>query len=109
MSELDLDAIRARADAATAGPWTWREHPSGFFEFSNAGGVIGWGQEEAAFEFAAHARTDIPALLAEVDSLRVENEALRHAYREIAALWAHDEPENAHQQPKTELAGDEQL
>ena len=117
MSEtpLDLAAIRARADAATAGPWTW---------------------ERARFdaEFTTHAR---PALLAEVERLRAENVALRSAYREIAALWAkelndardaggltvchnlgcmvvfhaadrcpacNDEPANP-----TELAGDEQL
>jgi len=48
---LDLDAIRARVDAATEGPW------------------------EASHEFAAHARTDIPALLAEVERLRAERDA----------------------------------
>ncbi len=89
---IDLDAIRARADAATAGPWTWREHPSGFFEFSNADGVIGWGQEEAAFEFAAHARTDVPALLAEVDLMRY---AARVLHAEVERLRA----ENAGPRP----------
>ena len=60
---FDLEAIRARAEAAMAGPWTWRESPSGFLEFYNADGRIGWPYEATAFEFAAHARTDIPALI----------------------------------------------
>jgi len=46
MTDLDLDAIQARADAATGGPW------------------------KSLPEFIAHARTDIPALIAEVKALR---------------------------------------
>lgn len=60
-ANLDLDAIRARAEAATEGPW---------FAWDRA---VGWNivitrPEDAAF--IAAARTDVPALLAEVERLR---------------------------------------
>ena len=45
MTDLDLEAIKARAEAANGGPW-----------------------KDA--EFVAHARTDVPALIAEVKRLR---------------------------------------
>jgi hypothetical protein len=83
---LDLDAIRARAEAATEGPW----HRVGKsiqadVPLSDDGpsttkwnttvvcSVGAWGSgrptgEDA--EFIAHARTDVPALLAEVERLQ---------------------------------------
>jgi hypothetical protein len=69
---LDLDAIEARADAATEGPW-----------FNNRNGVViveshplaptvsensSWGDAE----FIAAARADIPALVAELRAARAD-------------------------------------
>jgi hypothetical protein len=114
MTDLDLDAIQARVDAATDGPWEvdydegWcfidLEHPdckypdemllwrkpyddgeedhehrlssanhvltasgrvTGNYDW-DAGGIL----ETVDVEFIAHARTDIPALIAEVKALR---------------------------------------
>lgn len=81
---LNLDAIRARLDAATAGPW-WVE----------AGGpdetcdlIDGNNRRIATFPFyapfrheenetfIAHAREDVPRLLAEVDRLTAERDEL---------------------------------
>ncbi len=66
MSEDELKAIEAREKAATKGPWT-----------SNGTSVHGEPPMTAILtahfgnaEFIAHARKDIPALLAEVRSLR---------------------------------------
>lgn len=59
MSELDLDTIRARCEAATPGPWDPAEALAALF----ARGTL----EDAAF--VAHAREDVPALLARVDEL----------------------------------------
>lgn len=84
---LDLDAIRARADKATPGPWkvrdpfrrgTGRNWYIGVTsaEFSlNAEMWAGKGravdpQRVADGEFIAHAREDIPELLAEIERLR---------------------------------------
>lgn len=89
MSEIDLDAIRARVDAATEGPWEvagfgFVDPASGDGEDwidvrSPLGIVTGCvftgddrtdDQTEADHGFIAHARTDVPALLAEVDRER---------------------------------------
>jgi hypothetical protein len=92
MTREELEAIRARADAATAGPWAamdnsvytgrqWRDivagvrgivYPSGFTRHSGGETETHYGvaiSDENA-DFIAHARTDIPALLAEVERLR---------------------------------------
>lgn len=76
---LDLAAIKARAEAATAGPW--------HRVLSLMGGYWTLGKitnhaahplrEDADWTFAEHAREDVPALVARV-------EALEAALREIA-------------------------
>ena len=103
----DLDAIRARCDAATRGPWSvstltypngttvvesiigvsepqWSDYGEGEGEWytdrltlvETDAGVYGPTMPDA--QFIAHARTDIPALLAYIDELgrAVENERL---------------------------------
>jgi hypothetical protein len=95
---LNLDAIRARADAATEGPWRAERHidfpsepgylvyvaPADGSEFGTAGDV-GWTDHQADAEFIANARTDIPDLLAEVTRLRAE---LVQAELDVASLCA---------------------
>jgi len=105
MSELDLTPIKARCEAATEGPWKW-EWADGVFSaltLGQADDVCGYGhvltsercpacidagtpdehpctlpkQEDS--DFIAHAREDIPYLLAEVTRLEAENAALRKA------------------------------
>lgn len=84
---VDLEAIEARANAASPGPW----------ENEKDNRVIRWDEigphrgevilETKHFpastgrdcEFIAHARQDIPALIAEVRRLRSSNEGLRSA------------------------------
>jgi hypothetical protein len=82
MTNEELAAIKARAEAATPGPWTAAEDPTD-------GGLWVMGKrpvricdvesntrssdrllEVGDVEFIAHARSDIPALLAEVERLR---------------------------------------
>ena len=78
---LDLDAIEARAEAAQAGPWEYAG--SGIVNGQKA---VSWGypkfvadtwegsdrnpKSDANGEFIAHAREDVPALVAEVRELR---------------------------------------
>ncbi|PPG34504.1 hypothetical protein [Rathayibacter sp. AY2B9] len=82
--KIDLDAIESRAGAAEAGPWEIT--PS----LGKAGSILGrwsvdtaWNEpdgknisyevnDKADAEFIAHAREDIPALIAEVRRLRKE-------------------------------------
>jgi ABC-type molybdenum transport system ATPase subunit/photorepair protein PhrA len=66
---LDLDAIERRANAATKGPWT----------VSDLGNVVAgkylvslgnwWHKNREDMVFIAHAREDIPALIARVREL----------------------------------------
>ena len=63
MTTLDLDAIRARVEAATQGPW-----------------------EHEPWAFIAHARTDIPALLAEVDRLTTERDQAKQACQTLGSV-----------------------
>lgn len=96
MTDLNLDAIEARANAATEGPWE---------SLDRGDRLVAWRQRDdelgiAAFdyvvpepmdnaddaEFIAHARTDVPALVAEVRRLRdIEAEAYRRALDVIEA------------------------
>lgn len=83
VTPLDLDAIRALAEAATPGPWRVGDGGDYFewevviaphlptLELSESAD----GAEDAAF--IAAARTAVPALLAEVDRLRGENAQLK--------------------------------
>ena len=90
MSAADrLNEIEARANAATEGPWTPDEYtevdPDGFYELSRviapdpdgddwcAIGVVHTGILRTDADFIAHARTDVPALVA---ALRAVQEVL---------------------------------
>lgn len=93
MTRAALDAIRGRVEAATEGPWhshdfgyAGEEEPSsivvhvGRFDHSDlrthdTETAVAWmprweGQESDNATFIAHARTDVPDLLAEVERLR---------------------------------------
>lgn len=79
-TELDLDAIRARLDAATEGPWrvdeiarVWADRdPAGWDAFHIAACHDAVGRaghdDEANAEFIAHARTDVERLLAALEA-----------------------------------------
>lgn len=82
---LDLDPIKAREAAATPGPWG--ESPKqpdavislapgatrrGTFDYDYGGAFIGESMLRADRAFVCAARTDVPALLAEVERLRAQ-------------------------------------
>ncbi|HEY9409311.1 MAG TPA: hypothetical protein VIQ30_22740 [Pseudonocardia sp.] len=81
-SGLDLDAIRARAEGATDGPWVvGGTAPSGGVYFGTTHDPDDWDEPGVLLgtalaidgtdaEFIVHAREDVPALLAEVERLR---------------------------------------
>ena len=84
MDAAELEKIRARAEAATPGPWGFTPAPNSKFITSIYSDALGgpdkgdlafanigeWGQQNSDAEFIAHARQDIPALIAEVERLR---------------------------------------
>ena len=85
-ASLDLEAIKARAAAATEGPWEWDDPTIGQHwsrpepwatvvdDEVNCGGYCYGGssspiKSDADGQFIAHAREDIPALVAEIERL----------------------------------------
>ena len=71
---LDLDVIKARADAVPKGPWVIEgDYPQ---SVTNAEALViaecfeGPQWPPSIAEFIAHAREDVPALVAEVERLR---------------------------------------
>lgn len=71
--ELDLDAIQARCEKASAGPWEPYDNyiviPGlGAVQFATDNPMAGDSSNDT--HFIAHARSDIPALLAELRRLR---------------------------------------
>lgn len=104
MTDLDLDAIEARADAATDGPWVVKHEPA--WEADNVqhpdvitvGAQMWEGDDEPMTvclvstdyeddpvdvlldaEFIAHARTDVPALVAALREARYDLANAREA------------------------------
>jgi len=84
---LDLDAIEARVNAATPGPW-WVEQVGDFGDKSAVIECVRWrgylntlhlGEDTPTAEFIAHAREDVPALVAEVRRLTEENTIIDRA------------------------------
>lgn len=85
MTDEELDAIEARANAATPGPWTWEtdyEEEGGYFLDGSDGEDVGWARSEPDIVFITAARVDVPALVAEVRRLR----AVERAAHEVVAV-----------------------
>ena len=77
MNQKELDAIKERCDKATLGPWytwaDWMVHTESDVQSNgiHPSKVIGTFNKKNA-DFIAHARQDIPTLLAEVERLQLK-------------------------------------
>jgi hypothetical protein len=81
---MNIEEIKAREQAATPGPWIFEKSQGGYVHNHHITVLYGQAdndEEDAKIvmkpqdlEFACHARTDIPALIAEVERLTKENE-----------------------------------
>ena len=85
-----LDAIQRRADAATPGPWISERHDLTLYVANTTGeldpinlGYVGNRPERNA-EFIAHARTDVPDLLALVREQAAKLEAATQLIADLA-------------------------
>ena len=92
MSSQSLDAIKARAEAVTEGPWrVISDYIPGVIEVEGPTArndyVAELSADKADLEFIAHARTDIPALVAAL-------EAVLELHREVQ--WAESWPTCIH-------------
>ena len=91
-----LEEIKARAEAATPGPWQWREdEPASLVHVTdprlhpwNVLKAPDWGPTLADAAFIAAAREDVPWLLAEVERLTAERDALIAVGKRQAARLA---------------------
>jgi hypothetical protein len=75
MTEVEIAEMLKRCSAATPGPWTayieGRDHESGSdFVMTARDDIELSGASHADYDFIAHARQDIPRLIAEVRRLR---------------------------------------
>jgi hypothetical protein len=87
MSEIDLAEVKARADAASPGPWYPETDPDASpGVWTDRGAELGFDTNRAEdAEFIAHARTDVPALLARIAELEAERDA---GFLELAGYLA---------------------
>ena len=84
---IDIEAIKTRANAATQGPWTQREIQD-YSEIAIAGhsaieqplALVG---SNGDADFIAHAPEDVAALLAEIERLTAELDTTNRRYNEI--------------------------
>jgi hypothetical protein len=100
--ELDVSAIEARVNAATKGPWRWQANEKGYPQeiVGNDDGLVlvaetftGPEHFPAEAEFIAHARTDLPALVAALRAAETKLAAIHH----LAHLWtASDNVDDLH-------------
>lgn len=79
MNAEQLSAIKERAAKAMPGPWyrgeSYEQMYPGYYVASEANGLIVLAEEEGILrdedvQFIAHAREDVPALVAEVERLQ---------------------------------------
>lgn len=97
MADLDLEAIRKRAEAATPGPWAIDPGSNGqdlLAYTANEGKAwtvrayiagICWKENwQANMHFIAASRTDVPALCDEVERLRADLASAREALWKLA-------------------------
>lgn len=74
-------AAKERCERATPGPWTEQYEYDGKYTVFMALHAHGnpWEREKENVTFAAHARTDLPDALAEIERLQAEIKRLREA------------------------------
>ena len=102
MTDEELREIEARADAASVGPWrtnyelggqppdwngwVWRDDGT-WNGYGTELELICGSQTDANATFIAHAREDVPALVAEVRRLRAAFDAIKRDHRECGAIY----------------------
>ena len=100
----DLDTIEQRANAATEGPWeaSAHDHAAGDVPILDRTGQylvicpdcgVRGGYERVDAEFIAHARSDVPVLVAEVRRLRAMEQRVRELHEWYCAGCEGTDPE----------------
>lgn len=74
LTQEELAEIRKRTEASTPGPW---KESKLYIEFGDSSERLADVCNRIDAEFIAHAREDVPKLLAEIERLQSVNRALR--------------------------------
>lgn len=97
MDAKQLAEIKARAEKATPGPWEYTDNGFDGCISSKDGDFLIGGEpcegrieHDANTEFICHARTDIPALISEVEQMTKQFEEWRTTYIRMKEQWKHD-------------------
>lgn len=96
LSDTEIAEIKKRYEAATPGPWIsyveGRDHQSGdhFIQTRGEEDIYLYGNTIADQDFIAHARQDIPALIAEIERLRGEQAASVIVPKEVTSLCTNE-------------------
>ena len=83
-----LAEIKAREQAATPGPW--KVGISALITDANGHALFFGEDAKGNADFIAHARTDIPALISEVEQMTKQLEEWRTTYIRMKEQWKHD-------------------
>jgi len=105
MTDEQLREIRERCEKATPGEWGWRYSKGQVTEVvcsDSKTPIISWMGFDDAFrpikihkanaDFIAHARQDVPAMLAEIDRLKIRIAELETKHRHIHPNPDMDQP-----------------
>lgn len=76
LTQEQIESIRKRAEAATEGPWYYDRQTGDLIEINDREYPSRVLAQEVNGVFIAHAREDVPALLAEIERLKAEIERL---------------------------------
>ncbi len=93
---LDLEAIKARAEAAWPGPWAGTPERVGYYDdgrwftIAHMSAWEGPAVDGPNAEFIAAARTDVPALVAEVERLQAVIAGLMRDHSVVARSYRVD-------------------
>lgn len=83
-----LAEIKAREQAVTPGPW--KVGISALITDANGHALFFGEDAKGNADFIAHARTDIPALISEVEQMTKQFEEWRTTYIRMKEQWKHD-------------------
>lgn len=108
-----FDEIKAREQAATPGPWNRIEHKRGRLYVGTGKKPIAdicnlyYTESEANLAFISHARTDIPALIAEVERRGKKYQERGNAYRNLFMAFCEQQKQVATLKKALEIASEE--
>lgn len=92
LTEQELNEIQARADAASPGPWFEHADPRKYVYIPNASDEQVIFDRDKNAQFCAHAREDVPCLVAEVRRLQAKVAMYEKWIAEVVEAYKREPP-----------------